>query len=119
MFSVGCDLEKAERFVRTLQRGSFMREVYTEGERAHIDASPHSAITAAGVWCAKEACAKALGQGLFGLLPRELEVLWDDRGAPRMTLCGSAAVQFSHVQLSVSISHTEDHVMAVVLAETP
>jgi len=119
MFFVGCDLEKADRFSRTLQRARFMREVYTEGERAHIGASSHAAISAAGIWCAKEACAKALGQGLYGLLPRELEVLWDDRGAPRMTLRGAAAEQFPDVRLSVSISHTEDLVMAVVSAETP
>ncbi|MEA5038798.1 MAG: holo-ACP synthase [Clostridiaceae bacterium] len=119
MVSVGCDLEQAARFPRLLKNDRFLQGVYTAGERAYIRISAHPARTAAGIWCAKEACAKALGRGLFGLLPRELEVIWDTFGAPKMILHGSAAAQFSGLRLSVSISHAGAYVMAAVTAETP
>ena len=115
--AVGCDIEKTARFSRLLDRPAFLRNVYTEGERAHIAASARPERTAAGLWCAKEACAKALGRGLYGLLPSELAVSWDERGAPCMALSGSAALQYPAARLSVSISHAGEYAMAVVSAE--
>lgn len=117
MVFVGCDLEEVARFDRLLKNSRFMREVFTEGERAHIGKSSLPARTAAGIWCAKEACAKALGLGLYGLLPRELEVRWDDSGAPGISLRGSAAERFPDAGLSLSVSHAGDYAMAAVTAE--
>lgn len=115
----GCDVEKVARFVSLLEKEHFCQRVFTDAEREHIARSGHSAQSAAGIFCAKEAMAKALGRGLFGLLPKELGVGWDENGAPCAALTGSAAEQFGSLQLSVSISHTEDTAFAtcVVLAE--
>ena len=117
MAAVGCDLQEIARFERILTRRSFMEEVYTEGERARIRASRRPEQTAAGLWCAKEAAAKALGRGLYGLLPGQLAVSWDESGAPRMSLLGGAAEQYPDARLSVSISHSGGFAMAVVLVE--
>jgi len=115
--SVGCDLEEIARFSRLLRSARFMAETFTAAERAHIAASVRPARSAAGIWCAKEACAKALGRGLYGLLPQELSVTWDGRGAPRLTLCGAAAKAFPGVRLCLSVSHSGGYAMAVVQAE--
>ena len=101
----GVDLEETGRFESLLQNEHFCRRVYTQGELEHIRASGHPAACAAGVFCAKEAAAKALCRGLFGLLPRELEVTWDDRGAPVMNLRGSAARQYPGAVLALSATH--------------
>ncbi len=114
--STGCDVEQVSRFEDLLKKEHFCARVYTDAERAHIEKSPHKTQTAAGIYCAKEAMAKALGRGLFGLLPGELGLIWDDRGAPRAVLTGSAAAQYGHLQLAVSISHSGDTAFATCVA---
>lgn len=114
--STGADIEQVSRFDALLEKERFCRRVFTPGEREHIAASGHPAQTAAGIFCAKEAMAKALGRGLYGLLPQELEVVWDANGAPRAALSGSAAAQYGEIQLSLSISHTKDTALAVCTA---
>ena len=115
----GCDLEGIARFEELLKKEHFCRRVYTEAEREHIVKSGHSAQSAAGIYCAKEAISKALGRGLFGLQPAELGLVWDENGAPLVALTGSAAVQYGHLQFAVSISHSGDMAMAtcVILEE--
>ena len=112
----GIDLERVERFERLVNKESFFQKVYTEKEREHITARSNRPETAAGIFCAKEAIAKALGKGLFGLDPAELGLEWDDRGAPSVCLTGRAAEQFGHMQFSVSITHTKDPAAAVCTA---
>lgn len=115
----GCDLEGVARFEELLKKEHFCRRVYTEAEREHIAQSGHPTQSAAGIYCAKEAISKALGRGLFGLLPAELGLVWDETGAPQVVLTGSAAQQYGHLQIAVSISHSGEMAMAtcVILEE--
>lgn len=112
----GCDVEQIARFGELLKKEHFCQRIFTDAERAHIEKSGHPEATAAGIFCAKEAMAKALGRGLFGLLPRELGLEWDERGAPCPQLTGSAAAQYGQMQLSVSISHSGDTAFATCVA---
>lgn len=108
----GCDVESVARFEALLEKEHFCRRIFTETERTRIAASGHKEQTAAGIYCAKEAIAKALGRGLFGLQPGELGIVWDEQGAPQVCLTGSAAQQYGHLQLAVSISHSGDTAFA-------
>ena len=112
----GCDVESVERFAELLKKEHFCQRIFTEAERARIDASGPKEETAAGIYCAKEAISKALGRGLFGLQPQELGLVWDEKGAPQASLTGSAAVQYGHLQLAVSISHTKETAFATCMA---
>lgn len=112
----GCDVESVARFEELLQKEHFCKRIFTEAEWAHITASGHKEATAAGIYCAKEAISKALGRGLFGLQPQELGLVWDEKGAPQAALTGSAARQYGHLQLAVSISHTKDTAFATCVA---
>lgn len=112
----GCDVEQISRFEGLLKKEHFCQRVFTDAEQMHIQKSGHPEATAAGIFCAKESMAKALGRGLFGLLPKELGLEWDERGTPCPVLTGSAAAQYGHVQLSVSISHSGDAAFAVCTA---
>lgn len=114
--ATGCDLELVERFVPLLDNQHFCNRVFTDAEQTHIAQSGHPAQSAAGIYCAKEAISKALGRGLFGLLPKELGIIWDEYGAPQVALTGSAQAQFGHMQLAVSISHTKETAMATCFA---
>ena len=114
--TTGCDLEEVARFEHLLQKEHFCSRVFTEIERAKIQQSGHPVQTAAGIYCAKEALSKALGRGLFGLQPGELGLTWNEQGAPLVALTGSAAAQFGHLQISISISHTKEIAMATCVA---
>ena len=109
---IGCDIEKTERFIRLVNQNSFLKGIYTPGEQQYILSHPKPYRAAAGLFCAKEAAAKALGEGLFGLKPVELEVFHDD-GQPCMRLLGDALEKHSGEEFSVSISHADEYTMAV------
>ena len=108
--TTGVDIERIARFERLLNRPAFMGGVYTEQERAYI--AGKGAGTAAGLYCAKEAAAKALGRGLFGLLPREIEITHAAGGAPRVRLHGSARRQYGGRCFALSISHSGEYAVA-------
>lgn len=114
--TTGCDIEEVARFESLLQKAHFCQRVFTPAEREHIAKSGHPAQSAAGIYCAKEAISKALGRGLFGLQPGELGLEWDAQGAPKVALTGSAEVQYGHLQLAVSISHTKETAFATCVA---
>jgi len=109
---IGCDIEKTDRFARLMQKESFLSGVYTPGERRYIAAHPQPHRAAAGLFCAKEAAAKALGDGLFGLKPTELEVVHRN-GQPFMRLLGGALKKYPLAAFSLSISHGGDYTMSV------
>ncbi|MBQ1705505.1 MAG: 4'-phosphopantetheinyl transferase superfamily protein [Clostridia bacterium] len=112
----GIDMERIGRFSEILKNEHFCARVFTERERSHIETSGHPAAAAAGIFCAKEAVSKALGRGLFGLLPREIALDWTESGAPFVTLTGSAARQYGAWQLAVSVTHTGDYAAACCTA---
>lgn len=116
---IGTDIEENQRFVALLQKPSFCQGFFTPVELAYLASKPaHRAhLTAAGIFCAKEAVAKALGVGFFGLRPQEIEIDHMEGGAPRATLLGGAAQRFPGVVLSVSISHGGAYTTATALAQ--
>jgi phosphopantetheine--protein transferase-like protein len=113
---VGCDIERISRFDKIVKGGAFFERIYTETEREYILASPRPAQTAAGIYCAKEAVSKALGRGLYGLVPNQIEIRHSESGAPEAVLLASALEQFPETGLSVSISHSGDYAQAVCTA---
>ena len=115
---IGTDLEENQRFERLLQKPSFFHGVYTPGEQAYLASlgTKRQPASAAGLFCAKAAVAKALGVGLYGLLPREIEIFHSPAGEPQVRLLGQAALRFPQVQLRVSISHTKTLATATALA---
>ena len=114
---VGADIEEHSRFRRRLEKPSFLERVYTPTERRYIQAAGKRAhLAAAGLFCAKEAAAKALGIGLFGLRPDEIEITHDQRGAPILALLGGAKARFPQAEFSLSVSHSREYTMAAVLA---
>ena len=108
---IGVDIEKIARFKALLLKESFKKGVFTEKELSYIG---ESAARAAGLWCAKEACAKALGDGLYGLLPKDIEITHDEKGAPHISLHGGALKKYPDVSFSLSITHDEDTAFAAV-----
>lgn len=107
--NIGLDLLDIERLEKHLGSEAFMRRLFSENERDYIAGQGTGAAqTAAGIFCAKEALAKASGMGLLKIL-REHEVFHKESGQPFFELPG----------VSLSITHTEKTAAAVVLYEEP
>jgi|SRR5579859_2970222 len=72
-------------------------------------------------FAAKEAGAKALGCGIGDVGWKEIEIVRDARRGPQIVLHGAAqtlAARMGLSQWSVSISHTHEHAIALVVAMT-
>jgi len=114
--AIGTDIIKIARFSRMTPH--FMARVFTAGERAYL--LEKSTATAAGLFAAKEAVAKALGTGFRGFWPNDIEIWHDGLGKPHVRLHGEALKaakkivkrRLKRVQILVSISHTDTDAMA-------
>lgn len=120
---LGIDLVEVARFADALGRHGdrFVDRVFTEAERAACGARADRVLALAARFAAKEACLKALGTGWAeGLGFRDVEVVRDGDGPPRLVLHGAAArraevlgVMRSHV----SLTHQPGTAAAVVVLE--
>ncbi len=116
--SVGVDIIEIERVAAVIERWRerFLTRVYTEAELRYCRGRiPELAVRFAG----KEAITKALGTGILGLAWREMEILADPLGKPTVTLHGRArarAESVGLVQFAISLSHSRDYAVAMVVA---
>ena len=121
---LGTDLIEIARIERSLARfgDSFLRRIFTPGEIAYCMAKKkNSAESLAARFAAKEAGAKALGTGISrGVSWRELEVRRAPGQRPELHLSGRAAQIAATLgvnRLSLSLSHSRELSIAVVVAE--
>jgi holo-[acyl-carrier protein] synthase len=119
---VGVDLLEIARFAKIAAHPGGRRIVFSAAELAHAETfgAARREEYLAGRFCAKEASAKALGRGLGqGLVWREIEVLTDAHGAPRVQLGGGAlavAEQAGIERIDLSLSHHGGLVVCVAIA---
>ncbi len=116
--ATGVDLIEIMRVERALKRHgrSFLERIYTPNE---IDLFGKSIESLAVRFAAKEAVGKALGTGIGDVSWQEIEILRDEMDAPVLHLHGQARQRANLMGLqawSVSLSHTETHAIAFVVA---
>ena len=116
--STGIDLIEIERVADVIARQGerFLQRVYTPRELADCGGRSESL---AARWAAKEATAKALGCGIGDVSWQEVEIQRDENGAPSLHLYGEAARKAKEQGLetwSVSLSHSQSHAIALVVA---
>lgn len=108
--------QSAERFGER-----FLQRVFTPDEIAYCYAKKSFAESLAARFAAKEAGAKALGTGISrGVGWKELEVRRRPGQRPELHLSGRAAEIAAALgirRLSLSLTHTREMSMAVVVAE--
>ena len=114
----GIDLIETERIKEALERHGdrFLKRIFTAAE---IDQCGGRLPSLAGRYAAKEAVSKAFRTGIGDMKWIEIEIVQDDRSAPRLVLHGDAA-KIAEAQglsgWSISISHTEDHAIGMAVA---
>ncbi len=118
MLRVGVDLIEVERVERVMVRygDRFFARFFTSAEREQCKDLP---TRLAARIAAKEAVAKALGTGIGDVRWIDIEVSLDERGAPHLRLhdaAGARARDLGLCEWQISLSHTEDHAIAFVVA---
>lgn len=113
---VGVDIVKIERFKKKINNEKFMNKIFTLNEISFIGNNPSKA---SGNFALKEAIVKITGRGFAILNPRDIEILRDEFGAPKIILYNKAEKYFSerNIKLYGSISNTDDLVVAYAVGE--
>lgn len=124
ILGVGTDMIEIARIEHSLARfgDAFTRRLYTPAEIAYcLQKKKTAAESFAARFAAKEAAAKALGTGISrGVTWTEIEVLRLPGQRPTLHLSGRAAEIAARLgirHLSVSLSHTRELAIAIVIAE--
>ncbi|HZQ41773.1 MAG TPA: holo-ACP synthase [Acidobacteriaceae bacterium] len=124
VLGLGTDMIEIARIEHSIVRfgDAFLRRIYTPAEIAYCQHKKKTAAESfAARFAAKEAAAKALGTGISrGVTWCELEVLRLPGQRPTLHLSGRAAAIAARLgvrHLAVSLSHTRELALAVVIAE--
>jgi holo-[acyl-carrier protein] synthase len=114
----GVDLVQVQRIADLLDKYGerFARRVFSDRE---LSACGRRTDRLAARFAAKEAVSKALGTGIGRVSWREIEIVNDDAGRPKLELSGRAeelAVELDLREWSISLSHTQEQAIAFVIA---
>ena len=121
---LGTDLMEIARIQESIDRygDRFLRRIFTPGEIAFCQRKKNGAESFAARFAAKEAAAKALGTGISrGVGWLELEVVRHPGERPTLHVSGRAAERASRLgvtTISLSLSHSRDVALAVVVMES-
>jgi len=123
VIGLGVDLADTARIQALLEKSGerFKARVFTEGECAYCDSCANPALHYTARFAAKEAVAKALGTGFAeGVSWKDIEVVREASGAPRIVLHGAAAAKASELgvkKVLLSLTHTQLSAAAAVVME--
>jgi len=124
VLGLGTDLIEISRIEESIAQfgDRFLQKIFTPGEVAYCQQKKQSAESFAARFAAKEAGAKALGTGIqHGVSWLEIEVRRLPGERPTLHLAGRAAQRAAALgirHLSLSLSHSRDTALAVVIAES-
>lgn len=116
--ATGIDLIEIARMQSVIERHGerFLKRVFTPRELAEVG---QNIASLAARFAAKEAVSKALGTGIGAVNWREIEILRGPSREPVLHLHGAAAQLAGLLGLnswSVSLSHSQSHAIALVVA---
>lgn len=115
IYGHGIDLQDISAIQRAYdKKQSFAQKILTEKELELFERlkDPRNVAFLAGRWAAKEAFSKALGTGFVSLSFQDIEILKDEKGAPRVTKAPYDG------RIHLSISHSGNFVQASVILES-
>lgn len=117
IIGLGTDIIEVERVRKAVGKKFFRDNVFTAIEQEYCESrGKNSAASYAARFAAKEAFFKALGTGICAKLT-DVEVINDERGAPKINLRGRAEVLASGRKISLSLSHSRDFATAICIIE--
>jgi holo-[acyl-carrier protein] synthase len=115
VLGIGMDIVETRRIGDSIERfgDRFLARVFLEGEVAYAKSMKFPHLHLAARFAAKEAISKAFGTGIGRELGwRDLEIVREPSGRPRVELHGRAAAYAKTrgvLEVQVSLSHTADY----------
>lgn len=119
VFAIGVDVTEIGRMEKIIERygEKFTRRVFTDAEIAYCSRQTGYASYAAR-FAAKEAVFKATGLGLRAKMTwKDVEVVNNELGKPELRLTGETARIFRGRALHISLSHSKEIAIAMVVVE--
>ena len=123
----GSDLVDIRRIERSMDRfgARFVDRVFAPSEQQRCEPRGDRVAAYARRFAAKEACAKALGSGIFdGVFWRDMVIENDEEGRPTLKLSGGAAERLvkitprgRHSVVHVTLTDEPPYAQAMVLIE--
>ena len=117
-----CEISRMQQAIEAAHGRRFIERVFTAREIAYAQRRAHPAERFAARFAAKEAGMKALGTGWRnGVTWHDLEVANLPTGKPTLLLHGVAAElarKAGAVNIALSITHTKDQALAMVILES-
>lgn len=110
---VGTDILEIDRLKRPSQSKRFMERVFTPAENSYYAEGGKKLQILAGMFCAKEAVAKALGCGFAGIDYHDIEIAHDNLGKPYVNLYNKARKLAGGKKAHISISHCKKYAVAL------
>lgn len=121
IIGTGLDIMDVPRVGELLEKPHHRSRIFTAAENEHIDRK--GVQSAAGIWAAKEAVAKALGTGYTRFGPWDIEISWTELGMPVCTLKNGALERKQALgggRIHISISHIAETAAAMaILTDEP
>lgn len=118
---IGTDIIEIERIAKALERHKgFAKRIYTADEIAYCSQKGNAAASFAVRFAAKEAVAKAFGQGIGRINWLDIEIYHDNRQQPHIHLAGygkEMAQRLNIEAIHLSLSHSQSYATAVVILE--
>lgn len=118
---IGTDICQINRVKSAYKRFGkrFLERILTKNEIKYVTSKKRNLINRlAGRFAAKEATSKVLGTGLRGVYFKEIEILRELSGAPKIILHKRAKQKAKKLGLQnfeASISHEQDFAIAIVI----
>lgn len=112
---IGNDIIEIKRIENAVKKESFVKKVFTEKEIEYIISRGGRAETYAGKFSAKEAVSKALGTGVRGFSPNDIEILNNELGKPYIIFKNSIKDFNDKYFVDISISHCREYATAAAI----
>lgn len=112
---IGNDIIEIKRIENAVKKESFVKKVFTEKEIEYIISRGGRAETYAGKFSAKEAVSKALGTGVRGFSPNDIEILNNELGKPYVIFKNSIKDFNDKYFVNISISHCREYATAAAI----
>jgi holo-[acyl-carrier protein] synthase len=116
----GVDIVEIDRVEKAMERRKkFIGRIFTEKEAKYCSRRPKPAAHFALRFAAKEAVAKALGTGIGLISWRDIEVINEKKGKPKVILKGKAkevAAKEGVEEIFISLSYTRGNAIASAIA---
>jgi len=119
--SIGVDIIEISRIKETVNHWgeTFLRKVFTETELNYCNSKRNIYQHLAARFAAKEAMSKALATGWSGVFRwQDVEVTNDKGGKPHITVYGNVKKLLGDKRVHLSVSHSGEHVVAIVVVES-